>query len=310
MIYRYLHRIACTILAICIAGTCFSQLTVSLYPGSIPNSKTHQQKETKTFEPVVDTILRLVSEPTLTVFKAAENPGRAAVIIVPGGGYHAQLITREGHRIAEQFNERGITAFVLKYRLPGDEIMVDKTTGPLQDLQQAIKLVRDNAAQWELDPRKIGVMGFSAGGHLAASGGVHYKDAHITNNSGTSLRPDFMILINPVISFTDRFGHIGSRNNLLGQKPSAEKIRYFSNELHITGDTPPAVLVHAGDDTVVPIENSLVFYRRLQEHGIPASLHMYAKGEHGLLHEPAFQEWFGRCIFWMEQIGITDKQIR
>ncbi len=291
-----------TILSL-VACCCYSQETISLYPGAIPNSKPHQQKETKTFEEVVDTILRLVSQPALTLFKA-NNPGGPAVIIVPGGGYHAQLITREGNRVAEQFNKRGITAFVLKYRLPGDEIMVDKTVGPLQDLQQAIKVVRENASRWNIDTGKIGVMGFSAGGHLAASGGVHYKDTHIENASGTSLRPDFMILINPVISFTDRFGHIGSRTNLLGQKPAADKLRYFSNELHITPDTPPAVLVHAGDDSVVPVENSLVFYRRLQEQGIPSALHIYAKGEHGLLHEPAFEEWFERCIFWMKQIGV------
>lgn len=298
-------RIIISIILSFISCCCYSQETIPLYPGTIPNSKPHRQQEVKTFEAVVDTILRLVSVPTLTVFKATDNPGGPAVIIVPGGGYHAQLITREGNRVAEQFAERGITAFVLKYRLPSDDIMPDKTIGPLQDLQQAIKSVRENASRWNIDPAKIGVMGFSAGGHLAASGGVHYKDAHIENAPGTSLRPDFMILINPVISFSDRFGHIGSRNNLLGQKPAPDKIAYFSNELHVTGDTPPAVLVHAGDDTVVPLENSLVFYRRLQEQGIRAALHIYAKGEHGLLHEPAFDEWFERCIFWMKQIGVV-----
>ncbi len=279
---------------------CFSQETIALYPGVIPNSKPHSQKETQKFEGIVDTILRLVSQPTLTVFNANNNAG-ASVIIVPGGGYHAQLITREGKRVAEQFNERGITAFVLKYRLPNDQTMVDKTIGPLQDLQQAIKIVRENASKWNIDPDKIGVMGFSAGGHLAASGGVHFDDVKIDNPSKTSLRPDFMILINPVISFSDNFGHIGSRNNLLGDKPTSNQIQYFSNELQVNDKTPPAVLIHASDDTVVPVENSLSFYQKLQDHKVKAALHIYAKGEHGLLHEPSFEEWFERCIFWMKQ---------
>lgn len=285
--------------------TVSAQETISLYTGNIPNSKPHSLKETSKFEGIVDTILRFVSHPTLTIYRATDNKTGASVIVIPGGGYHAELITREGKRVAEAFNKKGITAFVLKYRLPNDQTMEDKSIGPLQDLQQAIKLVRENASRWNISPDKIGVMGFSAGGHLAATGGIHFEDVLIQNSKATSLRPDFMLLINPVISFKDEFGHIGSRNNLLGDHPSDEKVNYFSNELNITDQTPPTVLIHANDDTVVPVENSLSFYQGLLKHKVPAALHIYAKGEHGFLKEPAFEEWFGRCIFWMQQMGFT-----
>jgi len=299
-------RLFFAILFLLVPAGVSGQETIDLYAGKIPNSKPHALKETATFEGIVDTILRFVSHPTLTVFRAAQNTSGASVIVVPGGGYHAELITREGKRVAEAFNRKGITAFVLKYRLPNDQTMTDKTIGPLQDLQQAIKLIRENAARWHIAPDKIGVMGFSAGGHLAAGSGVHFDDTHIENKNGTSLRPDFLVLINPVISFTDSFGHIGSRDNLLGKDPGEQKIRYFSNEQHITAKTPPSILIHASDDTVVPVENSISFYQGLSGHKIPVALHIYAKGEHGLLQEPAFEEWFGRCIFWMQQIGVLN----
>ena len=154
---------------------------------------------------------------------AAVNERKAAVIICPGGGYARLAASHEGSDVAKTFNEWGITAFVLKYRLPDDTIMIDKSIGPLQDAQRAIQLVRENAAKWNIDPSKIGIMGFSAGGHLAATASTHFSKAVIDNPYNISLRPDFSILGYPVISFTDSLAHMGSRNNLIGKNASAEK---------------------------------------------------------------------------------------
>jgi acetyl esterase/lipase len=142
-------------------------------------------------------------------------------------------------------------------------------------------------------------MGFSAGGHLASSAGVHYDSILIENKRNTTLRPDFMILVYPVISFNDSIGHIGTKNRLLGQH-SESLAKFFSNELQVNTDTPKAILLHAGDDTTVPVENSLCFYNELRKNNIPAELHIYSKGEHGFLSTPPFEDWFNRCIHWMK----------
>ncbi|MEO8719980.1 MAG: alpha/beta hydrolase [Ginsengibacter sp.] len=252
----------------------------------------------------VDTIVNNVSVPTLTVFLPSRQLSNGtAVIICPGGGYHTLLIKREGSKVAKAFNKAGITAFVLKYRLPSDRTMVDKSIGSIQDAQQAIKLVRERALEWNINPDRIGIMGFSAGGHLAAMAGTHFDYNFIKNNKATSLRPDFMLLIYPVISFTDSIGHIGSRENLLGTSPTESQIKYFSNELQVTQKTPPAFLTHATGDIVVSSKNSLYFYQALHKTGVPAELHLYEKGEHGFLTAPPFEEWFGRCIYWMKANG-------
>lgn len=224
-------------------------------------------------------------------------------MICPGGGYGVLLTKREGSDVAREFNKLGVAAFVLKYRLPADETMTDRSIGPLQDAHQAIRQVRENAAQWGIDPAKIGIMGFSAGGHLAATAGTHFDTALTGKGNGTSVRPDFLLLVNPVVSFLDSFGHIGSRDNLLGKNAPPDKIEYFSNELHVTGHTPPAFLVHSGADVVVPVENSLAFYEALKKHKVPAALHIYSKGEHGFLTYPSFEEWFGRCVEWLRSEG-------
>ncbi|MGK6352553.1 alpha/beta hydrolase [Parapedobacter sp. DT-150] len=284
-----------------IAVNGFAQQRLPLYPDTIPNSRHAENREEDQPNAAVDTLTLNVSVPSLTAFfPPKEIATGTAVIICPGGGYHALLSKREGSDVAREFNKLGVTAFVLRYRLPSDETMRDKSIGPLQDAQQAIKLVREHADQWGIKPDRIGIMGFSAGGHLAATAGTHADDAFVANPGQTSLRPDFMLLINPVISFTDSIGHVGSRHNLLGEHPTAEKIRYFSNETQINGSTPPAFLVHSGVDEVVPVENSLWFYNTLRKQGVRAGLHIYATGEHGFLTAPAFDEWFGRCVYWME----------
>ena len=246
-------------------------------------------------------IVSKVTNPSLTAYlPSGENKQKTAVIICPGGGYTNLHIQREGFRVAEAFNEQGITAFVLKYRLPDEEIVTDKSFAPLQDAQRAIQLLRENAAQWGIAPDKIGIMGFSAGGHLAATAGVHHDTVCIENKKGTSLRPDFMILVYPVISFDDKVGHIGSKISLLGENPDEELVKFFSNDLQVNNNTPKCILLHADDDTLVPVENSNLFYRQLHGHGVPAELHIYSKGEHGFSTTPSFEEWFNQCIHWMK----------
>jgi acetyl esterase/lipase len=288
------------VLLLGLCSICEAQHEIPLYTGSIPNSKGAPNDETSVYNPEVDTILTKVSRPTLRVYLAPEEKNNGtAVIICPGGGYHCLLIDREENNIARAFNQIGVTAFVLKYRLPSDKTMVDKTIGPLQDAQQSIKIVREKVSEWNIDPQKIGIMGFSAGGHLAATAGTHFNHGVIDNKEKTSLRPDFMILVYPVVSLTDSIGHIGSRNNLLGESPIKEQILFFSNEYYVSSSTPPTFITHAGDDTVVPIANSLRFYEALKKNSVPAALHIYSIGEHGYLKQPSFEEWFERCCYWM-----------
>lgn len=283
-------------------ATCFAQQEFNLYPNTIPNAKDTPNEEVKTASHVVSK----VSQPTLSVFlPAKEKATGAAVIICPGGGYGVLVIKREGYDVAEAFTKQGIAAFVLKYRLPSEKTMTEPSIGPLQDAQQAIKTIRQRAKEWNLDPQKIGIMGFSAGGHLAATAGTHFEKPVLPSTDGISVRPDFMILVYPVISFMEGIGHKGSGANLLGKNASLEKIKLYSNELQVTSSTPPAFITHAGDDTVVPVSNSLIFYEALKKSNIPSELHIYSKGEHGYLKVPAFDEWFGRCLHWVSTAGFV-----
>lgn len=298
-----IYRLALLFILIC--NWCFAQQEIPLYTGKIPNSAGAPNEEYKKANELVDSLTFNVSIPTLTVLLPSKDKANGtAVIICPGGGYHVLLTKREGTDVARAFNKLGVTAFVLKYRLPSGKTMKDRSIGPLQDAQRAIQLVRQKAAAWNIDPQKIGIMGFSAGGHLAATAGTHYREPLIENKKGVSLRPDFMLLINPVISFTDSIGHTGSRNNLLGDAPAKKHILSYSNELQVNKETPPAFLVHSNADSVVPVANSLSFYSALADNGVAAGLHIYAKGEHGFLTTPSFDEWFGRCVHWMKEMGL------
>ena len=282
-----------------------AQQVIPLYPEKIPNSRVSANEEQVTANVLVDSVSRKVSIPTLTIFLTSKNQNSgSAVIICPGGGYGGLLTKREGSDVARAFAKLGVTAFVLKYRLPDDRIMGDKSIGPLQDALQALKTVRQNADKWNIDLQKIGIMGYSAGGHLASSAGTHYDARIIENPEKIDLRPDFMVLVNPVISFSDEIGHIGSRNNLLGKTPSAEKIQFFSNELHVTQSSPQTFLVHTADDTVVLPENSFRFYHALRKNKVNAELHIYSEGEHGFLKKPVFEEWFGRVVNWMKDRNL------
>ena len=292
-----------------ISNKIVAQDTFPLYPDKIPNSKTTPNEENSVQENGV-TIVRKISVPTMRYYPAPENIATGtAVIIYPGGGYGINAVSHEGYDVAKRFNEIGVTAFVVKYRLPDNKTMIDKEIGPLQDAQQAIKLVRENAATYHINADRIGIMGFSAGGHLASTAGTHFKKSTISNEKKTSLRPDFMILVYPVISFMNDIGHRGSRENLLGKNPSPEKIKLYSNELQISKETPPTFLIHSSDDATVHPANSIRFYENLLKHNVPAELHIYQNGEHGfgLNNKATTDDWFERCKNWMDSNRWLDK---
>lgn len=279
------------------------QVVIPLYKNSVPNNKPIADKEYSTFRDNVTRIAK-VSNPTLTVFKP-EKPNGKAVIICPGGGYVILAIDKEGTRVAEEFNKWGVTAFVLKYRLPDDTINTDRSLAPLQDAQQAIRLIRNNAKEYGVDKNKIGIMGFSAGGHLASTAATHFDiKADAVNTDTTSVRPDFAILIYPVITFDSTFGHKGSRNNLVGANASKEKIDLYSNELQVTANTPPTFLIHAGDDATVPVENSIRFYQACIKNKVPAEMHVYPKGGHGfgMYNRTTDDSWMERLRNWLNSI--------
>lgn len=233
-----------------------------------------------------------------------ENGNGTAVVICPGGGYGGLVTGGEGHGIAQWLNRHGITGVVLEYRLPAGRPFV-----PLLDAQRAIRTVRANAKDWGVNPSRVGIMGFSAGGHLASTAGTHF-DAGDANAAQTvnrmSSRPDFMILVYPVITM-DETTHRGSRNNLLGAAPSAELVELFSNEKQVTTKTPPTFLAHAVDDKPVPIANSRAFYKALQAHEVPSKLLELPSGGHGLngYQGPMWDAWQEQALTWLQQIQKT-----
>ncbi len=294
-------------LTLAISNPLGAQQIIDLYPTSIPNSKPYPLKEIRTVKDGSVTWIKDVSKPTLTLYLPKQGIATgAAVIICPGGGYSGESYLKEGTIIAEALSRKGISAFILKYRLPNDLIMVDKTIGPLQDAQQAIKIVRQHAKEWQLDTTKIGIMGFSAGGHLASTAGTHYDKSYIANDENINLRPSFMVLVYPVISMQDDLTHNGSRKNLLGEPASKENIQLFSNELHVSSDTPPTWITHAGDDTVVSVENSIHFYQALIQNKVPVEMHLYPSGNHGFVLDQPTDEWMQPLFLWMKKGGIIN----
>ena len=223
-----------------------------------------------------------VSDPTMAYYPVpAANASVPAIVVCPGGGYGRLAIDLEGWDVAAWLNRQGIAAFILTYRLPSNEIMEDKSIGPLQDVQQAIRIVRRRAAEWKIDPHKIGVMGFSAGGHLAATASTLYEEKVYPVSDTTSARPDFSVLVYPVISMESGITHGGSRDNLIGPDPTAEQARKFSADERVNKETPPAFIVHAADDKTVPPENSINYMQALRKVGVPCELHIYESGGHG-----------------------------
>lgn len=291
--------------------TSSAQQVIPLYKDSIPNSKpsVNQEKRDSSISSGTVTIGK-ISIPSLTIFlPPKERATGSAVVICPGGGYWVEAENIEGTEVAAKFTERGIAAFVLKYRIPSNETMVNREIGALQDGQQAIKIVREHALEWNLLSDRIGIMGFSAGGHLASTVATHFSNVLVPNKESTSVRPNFQILIYPVISFTDSIGHVGSRDQILGKTPSNEKIIEFSNEYQVTKDTPPAFLVHASDDYGVKPANSIAYFQALWRFKIPAEIHIYEKSGHGFgLHlKNTAEQWLERCINWMDTNGWLSK---
>lgn len=286
-----------------------SQSVIKLYASEIPNSKPSANKEQETDHAGIK-IISHITQPTLTsFFPAKEKATGTAIIICPGGGYAVNAFAHEGTAVAAKLNEMGVAAFVLKYRLPNDAAQVNKETAPLQDAQQAIKLVREHAAEWHLNPHQIGIMGFSAGGHLASTAGTHFEKSFIENPGNLNLRPDFMVLIYPVISFQESITNPGSREQLIGRQPTQEKIDFFSNELHVSSNTPPSFMVHASDDEAVKPSNSIFFYEALIKNHVEAELHIYQKGGHGFgMHNPTTPDvWMDRLKNWMDANGWLKK---
>jgi len=288
----------------------FSQtLTIKLWPDGIPGSITDPSYVEKitTVDGRITRCERVVN-PDLSVFlPAPDKANGAAVLICPGGGYGALAFDHEGNAIAKWLNDNGIAGIILKYRLPSDQIMKDKSTGPLQDAQEAMRVIRRNASDWKIDPGKVGVIGFSAGGHLASTLSTHYAEKVYEVKDNSSARPDFSLLIYPVVSFDTAITHRGSRNNLIGIKPDARLVERFSNELQITNETPPAFLVHSADDKAVPVMNSIGYFKGLQKNNIPAELHVFQKGGHGYglaIDRGTESSWPDLCIRWLKQIGI------
>ena len=251
-------------------------------------------------------------KPTLTIYLAPEEKATGtAVVICPGGGYGLLAMDHEGHQVARWLNSLGVAGFILKYRHRGTGY---GHPAPLQDAQRAISMVRSRAKEWNIDSARIGIMGFSAGGHLASTVGTHF---HTGNPEAKdfidriSCRPDFMILIYPVISLNQWYTHIGSRNNLLGENPDPELVKSLSNELQVTRETPPTFLVHTYEDKAVPVENSIDFFLALRKSKVPAEMHIYQKGPHGFglgKDLEAASSWPTRCADWMRGLNLLEKK--
>ncbi|MBD2751858.1 alpha/beta hydrolase [Spirosoma validum] len=280
-----------------------SQEVINLWPDSaIPNSISGSQIAEKS-ETDANGILRIsnVSVPTLTAYLPAKDKATgAAIMICPGGGYSILAASHEGSDVARWFNSIGVAAFVLKYRLPNPELMTNQQEVPLIDAMQGMTLIRQNATRYGINPEKIGVMGFSAGGHLAATLSTHYYRGE---KASEMAKPNFAVLLYPVITFGEK-AHTGSRDKLLGKlNRSSEMVAYYSNELQVTKQTPPTFLVHSEDDKGVPVENSINYYLACLKNGVPAEMHLYPMGGHGYgLRTAKFgslNTWPEACKAWL-----------
>lgn len=288
------------LLLILVFNQTFAQKTIPLYSGKAPNSLPAVNEE---YTPDQNVYFK-VSQPSLDIYlPKTELANGTAVIIYPGGSYSGVWMKKQGTDVAKMLNESGVAAFVVKYRIPNDKTMKDKSIGPLQDAQQAIKMVRERAKEWNIEASKIGIMGFSAGGHLAATAGTHFNRSFIDNPMNTSLRPDFMILVYPVISFVDSITHKDSKDNLIGKHPQDSLVHYYSNELQVNAQTPPSFIIHGQNDNIVSVKNSINFYQSLVQFSVPSGLHIFPKGEHGFFLEPAHSNWFRYTLDWMQDNG-------
>lgn len=285
--------------------TNYAQNTVlPLWTDHIPNSLKTDEKEEVVNQDIV--VISKVQEPQIEVYlPTKKNATGQAVLIFPGGGYGVLAYDWEGTDFAKFLNSKGIAGIVVKYRLPDSRSVTDRHNVPLQDAQRAMRLVRSKAKDWNINENNIGILGFSAGGHLASTLGTHYNEGVYPKTDAIdelSARPDFMTLAYPVITMGPPNTHGGSKKNLLGENPSQKMIDHFSNELQVTPDTPPTFLLHATDDTAVPVENSLLFYSALLKNKVPAEMHIYPTGGHGFalgLNDPHLASWTDQWIGWL-----------
>jgi acetyl esterase/lipase len=248
-----------------------------------------------------------VDKPKITLYRApADRATGGAVVVCPGGGYQVVAADHEGKRVAEWLNSLGVSAFVLQYRL-GPRY---RHPAPLQDAQRAIRLVRSRAQEWGVDPKRVGILGFSAGGHLASTAATHFDDgrpeaADPVERQGS--RPDFAVLCYAVISLHDPVAHAGSRRNLLGDPADPALVELLSNERQVTARTPPTFLWHTADDGAVPVANSLLFFEALTKAGVAGELHVFPHGRHGVglaAGDPSLSQWPKLCAAWMEGLGV------
>jgi acetyl esterase/lipase len=259
---------------------------LNLYPAAPPGAELSSEPDVvvvKPGDPVV--ICTHVQTPTVRVYlPRAEKQNGVACVIVPGGGYQVLAINHEGYQAAERLRDMGITAVVLKHRV-SDKVKYHHPV-PIMDVRQSIRLVRQQASAWKVDPNKVGVLGFSAGGHLASCALTlaeekFPEEAALTGEGAVSHRPDFGVLLYPVISFTESYTHEGSRRNLLGDQPSPELMKKLSTDLQVNAQTPPTLLFATQEDKAVPAMNAISFYLAMQKHGVPGELHVWEKGRHG-----------------------------
>ena len=302
-----------TLLAIGMSLTAAAPLSgqdhrLPLYPGAPPNSRptaVKEQVEYRDFKWVTR-----VQEPGIDVYLPTKKFATGqAVVICPGGGYSGLAYDYEGTDIARYLASIGVAGIVLKYRLPSADSSVEPHKTPLLDAKRAMRLVRARASTWNIDPARVGIMGFSAGGHLAATLGTQFDAGDAAAPDPVERersRPDFMILMYPVISFVDAAVHSGSRKALLGETPSQDLVTQFSAELHVKDDTPPTFIVHTDNDKVVPVENALLMYRALRLKQIPAELHVLSEGGHGFglgLDNPHVGSWTGAFRLWLRSLA-------
>ena len=299
----------------CFAALFFFQLTkaqdmtIPLWPaGKVPNyQKTDEVEKMESTD-----IIRIskVQAPEIVVFLPSKKTATGqAVIICPGGGYAYLSYNWEGTDVAKFLNAKGITAVVLKYRLPNSKSNITPNLSPLMDAKRAMRIVRANADKWNIKKNNIGIMGFSAGGHLASTLATHFDEGDKQSQDSIeqqSSRPDFAVLIYPVISMTKKIMHTGSRNNLIGEHPDSTLANLYSNELQVTKQTPPTFLLHATDDKTVPVENSLLFYQALKDSGVPAEMHIFPTGGHGFglgLGKGSLEIWPDLLVEWMKGLS-------
>ncbi|MDP3173911.1 MAG: alpha/beta hydrolase [Phenylobacterium sp.] len=280
--------------------------TLKLWEKDLPN---HIQSDEKEIIDTTDILgVRNIQTPTISVYLPSKRSANGkAVVICPGGGYRVLAYDWEGDDVAKWLNSNGIAAIVLKYRLPISKSVINKEITPFLDVQRAMRLTRYNAKKWNIKENMIGVMGFSAGGHLASTIGTKFGTKLITPIDSIDMmndRPDFMILAYPVITFKKPLTHMGSRTALIGENADTLKIIEYSNELQVKANTPPTFIFHAEDDKPVPVENSLLFYQALKEKSIQPEMHIYTKGGHVFsisTKDNYLHDWTNRCIAWLKE---------